>query len=545
MAYILLWFENLTFDLLLVATLIACIGRLKRVGLRRLLAILVVLAWFSARGAAIAGLAVLRFTALVNVDSALYLLVSSTVCFGIGAVWLLVVGLRTCKDDSAVAASWPRGRLAMFTCIALGLQLMTTWNVDLAVRQQFAGLQAEAGGMGLSIAPARIPDRDNAAIVYEQSYDALEEASWSETHRDKWQDWIDLESKDFNVDDPDLKSFLKKQGPTLILLRQAAEKAGCHFGRNYSQLSFDLMLPELTHLRQAARLLSLDARYRAAQGDMQTALEDVGAIYSLAEHVGSDPLLISTLLTKAIDQVATDTFQEVLALAGQQDIAQRITSDQLQAIDLDGSMSLARLYQRSLRGETAFGLNLFYQMSNGNLDWSQGFSGTTSQPSPANSFFRIFLLPDDLTSYRKIMSDFSSVAAKPFYEARDDLDNLDERFEQEPMGIITKMITPALAAATEQVAQGDARHQTARLGLAVARYRSKTGDLPKTLEELVPDYIPILPRDPFDGEFMKYRVTDDGAVIYSVGPDGKDDSGTIFDAKERQGDIVFQLESYQ
>jgi len=41
----------------------------------------------------------------------------------------------------------------------------------------------------------------------------------------------------------------------------------------------------------------------------------------------------------------------------------------------------------------------------------------------------------------------------------------------------------------------------------------------------VPKYLPAVPDDPFDNGAMKYRQTDAGYTIYSVGPDGDDDGG--------------------
>ncbi|MEK6233463.1 MAG: hypothetical protein N2C14_02030 [Planctomycetales bacterium] len=65
------------------------------------------------------------------------------------------------------------------------------------------------------------------------------------------------------------------------------------------------------------------------------------------------------------------------------------------------------------------------------------------------------------------------------------------------------------------------------------------------MDELEPDYILILPRDPFNGKSMKYRVTDDSAVIYSMGPNEKDDAGAAFDAENNKGDVSFQLKQYE
>jgi hypothetical protein len=48
------------------------------------------------------------------------------------------------------------------------------------------------------------------------------------------------------------------------------------------------------------------------------------------------------------------------------------------------------------------------------------------------------------------------------------------------------------------------------------------------LREVPVDLLPNVPLDPFDGQPIRYRHTDYGIVIYSVGDNGIDDEGTVF-----------------
>jgi hypothetical protein len=63
--------------------------------------------------------------------------------------------------------------------------------------------------------------------------------------------------------------------------------------------------------------------------------------------------------------------------------------------------------------------------------------------------------------------------------------------------------------------------------VALERYRQAKNRWPEALTDLVPSFLPSLPLDPFDGFPLRYRRSDDGVVIYSVGPDGKDDGGNL------------------
>ena len=53
--------------------------------------------------------------------------------------------------------------------------------------------------------------------------------------------------------------------------------------------------------------------------------------------------------------------------------------------------------------------------------------------------------------------------------------------------------------------------------------------------------ISIVPRDPYDGKPMRMKRTEEGCVIYAVGPDLIDDIGSPLDEKGERGDIVFRV----
>jgi hypothetical protein len=59
----------------------------------------------------------------------------------------------------------------------------------------------------------------------------------------------------------------------------------------------------------------------------------------------------------------------------------------------------------------------------------------------------------------------------------------------------------------------------------------------------VPDLLRAVPTDPFDGRPLRYRRDPEGAVVYSVGPDGKDNGGSLADLnRDKDGtDVGFRL----
>lgn len=62
--------------------------------------------------------------------------------------------------------------------------------------------------------------------------------------------------------------------------------------------------------------------------------------------------------------------------------------------------------------------------------------------------------------------------------------------------------------------------------IALKRYQLQHSRLPDALAELVPEFLPAVPIDPYDGKLLKYRPNEDGTfLLYSVGDDGVDDGG--------------------
>lgn len=67
--------------------------------------------------------------------------------------------------------------------------------------------------------------------------------------------------------------------------------------------------------------------------------------------------------------------------------------------------------------------------------------------------------------------------------------------------------------------------RTASAALALQRFRLRTGQWPETLAELVPQHLPEMLEDPFDGAPLRYKRFETGFVVYSVGEDRGDDGG--------------------
>lgn len=94
--------------------------------------------------------------------------------------------------------------------------------------------------------------------------------------------------------------------------------------------------------------------------------------------------------------------------------------------------------------------------------------------------------------------------------------------------------SPLMAPYFSPARLGDAKNQTQNalllVTLALRAYRLEHGVYPIALAALVPTYLKRLPDDPFALQSpLHYRLTGQKYVLYSVGPDGKDDGGKPID----------------
>ncbi|MCD4785387.1 MAG: type II secretion system protein GspG [Candidatus Eremiobacteraeota bacterium] len=83
-----------------------------------------------------------------------------------------------------------------------------------------------------------------------------------------------------------------------------------------------------------------------------------------------------------------------------------------------------------------------------------------------------------------------------------------------------------------------------KLLCALKYYRAENGKYPDSLNELVPKYINKIPKDPFprDGKYIYKKKPDGSILLYSIGPDLKDDMGRNPGPYQNiiaDGDIVF------
>ena len=336
-----------------------------------------------------------------------------------------------------------------------------------------------------------------------------------------------------------VRDYLKDNAEILDLLRNATALDECKFEIDFTK-GPGMLLPHLAKLRQAARLLALEAVERTEGGKPDEAADSLVACLRCGQAVRREPILISYLVRVACDAIAFDQVERWASRAKPSPKAlERVEAAVAAATDHKG-------LERAMAGERCFGIDIYQNyVLKPNRGALLGALGVGADPAGMavlgvipQAYFKT-----DMLYYLDIMNRYVAAARMPYPEALQAGTQVGRNLDQEipKYYFVSRMILPALSrvffTAQRHLAQGEC----ALLGLAALRYRDKHGRLPDALQALVPDFAPTVPPDPFDGKPLRYRKDGDGLVLYTVGENGKDDGGDTARREGKQPDIGFRV----
>jgi hypothetical protein len=99
--------------------------------------------------------------------------------------------------------------------------------------------------------------------------------------------------------------------------------------------------------------------------------------------------------------------------------------------------------------------------------------------------------------------------------------------QRDQVPLLAGVLFPEFTRVSESNVLLHAQTRCTIVALAVERFRLKQQRWPKSLDELDRELLAKVPIDPYDGKPLRYRLLDDGAVVYSVGPDLVDNGGNL------------------
>ena len=331
-----------------------------------------------------------------------------------------------------------------------------------------------------------------------------------------------------------LRGWLALHRDALALLHKAAGVRECRFPLDLTK-GFALEVPHLARMRQAVRLLALEAIEAASRGDGKAVAGAMVAALRASRALRSEPILMSALVRTACDSITVETLQWCLGVTRPPGPA-LLPVQRLLAAEATENFILDAMI-----GERCFGIGAWKQLEkDAGRDLAAALGGGLRAPLGLGLIPRA-LWNTDKAFYLRMMNDYVDALSLPaprrYTEAALVGRNLQERVPR--WCLLSRMLLPALERVFQVAQRNAARCSTAAVAVACLRYRARKGRFPDDLGHLVPEFIEAVPLDPFNGKPLRYRKRRGGIVVYSVGKNLRDDGGRM---KDRRGpDIAFRI----
>jgi hypothetical protein len=365
-------------------------------------------------------------------------------------------------------------------------------------------------------------------------------------------------------DFPLIAEWIESNEKPLRLVVEGTRRPKCFlpFVLPKGECLFDMPLPAVQASRTAANLLAARAMLELRNGLIEQAENDLLACHRLGRLIGTTPYGIGALVGLAIDSYAWEGDIALMncaglsaerALAYQRKLRELAPLPRLDEV-MDKSERLTYLQSmgvlarpKALNGKRSAILETMppFLSETTLIDWSEVLEIGNDQFDYAVGVLRQPSIPEQRAAWERFHRDLTAmhdaVKHKNFNKLplRNQLSR--KAMSQEIGRIMITSLFPAARATSEAEYRVQTRMTLDQVGLALTAYDAVHGTYPKELKELVPDYIAQVPPDPFTEQALHYERRADGFLLYSVGPNGKDDGGAVAGEKETSDDIAIRV----
>jgi hypothetical protein len=324
-----------------------------------------------------------------------------------------------------------------------------------------------------------------------------------------------------------LEQFVQRNSKALESLHQAAAIPECRYPVDFSRGPSTPIL-HTGDVRDGCRLLGVEAAWQAESGSSKGVTEAVEAILHVAGSLDKEPVMMSHLVRMAGANVAIGPLERALSRG-------EFTDEQLVRLQKAfGDVHREEGLLRAVAGSRCMGLVAFQRPQA--LDRTQ-FNHLPPVPL-LEAYSALGLSARDGIAFLDHMDECIRIVQLPAFQRAAAVDAADARLRAR-RGLFIQEFGYATFFIRREMQQA-AWMELAAAALAVERYRLARGSLPESLGQLVPGYLAATPVDPFDGLALRFKRTDRGFILYSVGEDGKDDGGK--EDPRKICDLVFRVE---
>ncbi len=401
--------------------------------------------------------------------------------------------------------------------------------------------QAEKAGLALTLEEVENryrKDAANAAEYYEQAFDLHRQ--WIEAHDDLSIKALSIPADRYKTAEENESEaqavytrYVRDNPEILDLFRTAAKMKYCYFSLETTREDPLTTVSYLGPLRDFASVMSRDAICAIRSGRVEQMSESVETLFRIGRHVMEQPFYLSHLVGIRIQNLGINTIETILNEMQLDDDCLHRLSEQVATVYCESDL------QDAIRSETACGKAYIFDFDRSRMPgWLWHTYSFVQGPQVAYRDYLTGMIrlshaaeaawPDKLDNVRSLKEIYSTQQSR-YFPSR--LASMDFDFsDHEKIFLFNLSIL--------------VRHTLCQAALAVERYSNQHNELPKTLDELVPEYLEQVPQDYFiKGQVpICYEVTESGYVLYSVSADGIANGGQEMEGHFDSGsDLVFRV----
>ncbi len=397
--------------------------------------------------------------------------------------------------------------------------------------------------------PEPVPDDQNAALLYKQAFTyPIVSGEDEETQR------LQRIAKEFKKDfwirtsyREDVAEILRQAQPAIELCRRARPLSREDWGCDYSQPAVEMDFVQFKDVDFMSAVLSLSALEAHDDGDDEKALGYLLDNQRLSISLYSERFIIPYLLSC---KCSYRTFSVLENIVPTLDItagsAGREQADIVLANLTDESV-VSQALINALIGERCFLLDIADQIKRDEIFAEEIEKPSTRLVRWVIAFNELILVRNATLNIEAFKFDTCPSAIKALPEPVPEYtDPIRSRIYFLAIGLQYDSMDQTCEFHFRNIAE----RRMAATALAMRMYEVDHGARPESLEQLVPDYLPAVPDDPFfDGKRkISYAPDTDKPVLYSVWLDGEDDGGQYTTYADGDGvdidespDLVFFL----
>lgn len=426
-----------------------------------------------------------------------------------------------------------RAGLALLAGVVIVVLVHVSWGCEARRRLDAAIATYRARGELVTLDDFRaafppLPDRENAAKLYEEAGRLIWRRPAPTTP----------EGEPSAQPEAVLEELRRNTGQAVALVRKARALPRANWGVKLDSPTVGTMLPWLSPQRDLSRALNSAALDSHAQGDDGEAVERLRDALDHAHKIGGEsPFLLCHLVHLSCAANAISTIETLapglrVTIDGHSGAA---SPEQVRALigNLLDERRLREQWRQVGAGERMLALDSAAYLSDGGVE----ILGYVATPTPSTPVLRpvvfalrpmfeldaVFMM-DHLTHWTDAGLEESypaACAAMPRFPGRV---NAYDGFAH----LLAWTLLPSYERAITLTFRAIATRRMAATALAIRLYETDYGARPDRLDDLVPEYLPAVPADPFaaDNRPLGYLPDAPRALLYSVGENGMDEGGT-------------------